>query len=67
MKAAPSLPLPLEGRVLREAEWVGSVRPGSDLLPFRPRTAASTPPDRPAAGHPPLEGEGKARAPETFP
>ncbi|MFC3325811.1 pyruvate dehydrogenase complex dihydrolipoamide acetyltransferase [Mesorhizobium cantuariense] len=49
---------PLEGEMsTKSTEGVAS---GGTAL--EPRPVEPTPPDRPAAGHPPLEGEGKARA-----
>ena len=49
---------PLEGEMsTKSTEGVAS---GGTPVPSSP--VEPTPPDRPAAGHPPLEGEGKARA-----
>jgi glycyl-tRNA synthetase beta chain len=50
--------LPLEGRVVREADRVGSDATGT--ISFNEKVAAveATPPDQPSAGHPPLKGEG---------
>ncbi|MBZ9950732.1 pyruvate dehydrogenase complex dihydrolipoamide acetyltransferase [Mesorhizobium sp. BR1-1-11] len=49
---------PLEGEMsAKPTEGVGSEGTAIALSPVEP-----TPPDRPLAGHPPLEGEGKTRA-----
>ncbi len=58
--AGRDLSLPLEGRVPSEARRVGFVKTGSTSLKDKGAAVEVTPPGQPAAGHPPLKGEGKA-------
>ncbi|MBX3571523.1 MAG: glycine--tRNA ligase subunit beta [Mesorhizobium sp.] len=50
--------LPLEGRVVREADRVGSGATGKTSSHDKVAAVEATPPGQPSAGHPPLKGEG---------
>ncbi|MCO5160093.1 MAG: glycine--tRNA ligase subunit beta [Mesorhizobium sp.] len=50
--------LPLEGRVVREADRVGSDATGTPSFKDEVAAVETTPPGQPSAGHPPLKGEG---------
>ncbi|MGX9085966.1 biotin/lipoyl-containing protein, partial [Mesorhizobium sp. 98Argb] len=54
---------PLEGEMsAKPTEGVASEGISQSSTALAPSPVEPTPPDRPSAGHPPLEGEGKARA-----